>query len=126
MSNEEFVFAYNIKEEPKTYEEVMKSIDAIFWKEAINSELVSTLSNHACVSTDLVSTGLPWGCKPLGSNWIFKEKIKTDGSIGNPYKARLVMKRFNQKKEVDYFDTYAHLSKIATIKAFLHLLLFLA
>jgi len=30
MLNEEFVSAYIIEEDPKTYEEVMKSIDVVF------------------------------------------------------------------------------------------------
>jgi len=30
MSNEEYVSAYVIEEDPKTYEEAMKSVDAIF------------------------------------------------------------------------------------------------
>ena len=40
MSNEEYVSAYII-EDLKTYKEALKSVDTIFWKEAINSELDS-------------------------------------------------------------------------------------
>ena len=34
---------------------------------------------------------LPPGCKPLGYKWIFKRKLKANGSI-DKYKARLVVK----------------------------------
>ena len=63
MLNKEFVSAYIIEEDPKAYEEAMKSIDAIFWKEAINSELDSILSNRTWILIDL-----PRGCKHLGLN----------------------------------------------------------
>ena len=63
MLNKEFVSAYIIEEDPKAYEEAMKSIDAIFWKEAINSELDSILSNRTWVLIDLLR-----GCKHLGLN----------------------------------------------------------
>ena len=42
---EEFVSYFFIDEDPKTYEEVVRSIDAIFWKEAIKSEIDSLESN---------------------------------------------------------------------------------
>jgi hypothetical protein len=49
----------------------------------------------------------PSGSKPTGCKWIFKKKMKSDGSI-DKYKARLVVKGFRQSKSIDYFDIYAH------------------
>lgn len=40
---------------------------------------------------------LPAGTKLIGCKWIFKRKLKADGSI-DKYKARLVAKGFSQKK----------------------------
>ena len=57
---------------------------------------------------------LPKGCKPLNSKWIFKKKLRPDGSI-DKCKARLVIRGFNQKKGLDYFNTYSPMTKIATI-----------
>ena len=70
----------------------MLSCDSIYWNEAGNSEIESILSNHIC---ELVY--LPPGNKPLGSKWIFKRKMKDDGTI-DKYKAILVVKDFRQKK----------------------------
>ena len=76
------------------------------WKEAITSEIDFILHNH---TWELV--GLPSGCKPLSSEWIFKRKRKVDGSI-DKYKARLVIKGYRQTEGLDYFDMYSPMMRI--------------
>ncbi|GKB29252.1 calcineurin B-like protein 4 [Tanacetum coccineum] len=49
------------------------------------------------------------------SKWIFKKKIKADGTI-DKYKARLVIKEFRQRKGLDYLDTYSPVTRITLIK----------
>ncbi|OIT19258.1 hypothetical protein A4A49_64716, partial [Nicotiana attenuata] len=68
--SDELVSIYLIGEDPKTYSEAMRSIDASFWKEAIKSELDSIVSNHTWDLFDLCK-----GCKPISSKWIFKKKL---------------------------------------------------
>jgi hypothetical protein len=51
--------------------------------------------------------------KPIGHKWIFKEK-KNDGTI-DKYKARFVVKGFRKQEDVEYFDTYSFMSRIASI-----------
>jgi len=63
---------------------------------------------------------LPKGCTPISSKWIFKKKLRTDGSIER-YKARLVIRGFDQKKGIDFFDTYSPMTKIAMIKTLIAL-----
>ncbi|GKF18729.1 zinc finger, CCHC-type containing protein, partial [Tanacetum coccineum] len=60
------------------------------------------------------------GCKPLGCKWIFKRKMKVDGTI-DKFKARLVIQGFRQKEGIDYFDTYALVARITTIRLLLAL-----
>ena len=73
------------------------------------------MSNHVWEIADL-----PPGVKPIGCKWIFKKKLKVDGSI-DKHKARLVAKGFTQKKDIDYFDTYALVTQIASIRVLIAL-----
>ena len=65
---DEFVSNFLIEEDLKTYQEAVRSIDVIFWKEAIKSEIDSLKSNKIWELTDL-----PKGCRPITSKWIFKK-----------------------------------------------------
>ena len=70
-------------DDPKTYSEAMVSRDSTFWKEAINDEMDSIMSNNTWVLVDL-----PLGSKAIGCKWVFRRKHRTDGSI-QAFKARL-------------------------------------
>ena len=79
-------------------------------EETINSEIKSILSNHTWELANL-----PPASKPIRSKWIFKRKLKPDGSV-DKYKVRLVAKRYRQKKGLDYFDIYSPVTKITAIR----------
>ncbi|GJZ16905.1 zinc finger, CCHC-type containing protein [Tanacetum coccineum] len=59
-------------------------------------------------------------CKLLGCKWIFKRKMQVDGTI-DKFKARLVIQGFRQKEGINYFDTFALVARITTIKLLLAL-----
>ncbi|GKA71337.1 zinc finger, CCHC-type containing protein [Tanacetum coccineum] len=110
-------YCFNVKDDPKTFDEAMKSQDVAFWKEAINDEMDSIMGNNTWVLTDL-----PLGCRPLGCKWIFKRKLKVNGTV-EKFKTRLVIQGFKQKSGIDYFDTYAPVARISTIRLLIALAL---
>jgi hypothetical protein len=103
-------FTYLVEDEPQNFYEAISSPDAKFWKEAIKIEIDSISKNHTWILVDL-----PKGAKAIGCKWIFKKKYLPDGSI-EKYKARLVAKGFTQKQNIDYFDTFAPVTRIASIR----------
>ena len=100
---------FMLEDEPQSFKAAVSSLKALYWKEAINSEIESILQNHTWELVDL-----PQGCKTLGCKWIFKRKMKADGSI-EKYKARLVVKGYKQKEGLDYFDFYSLVTKITSV-----------
>nr|KAJ0190715.1 hypothetical protein LSAT_V11C800406370 [Lactuca sativa] len=106
----EVIFSINLDDDPKTFTEAMTSRDAPLWKEAINDEMDSIMGNGTWELADL-----PKGRRPIGSKWIFKKKYHPDGSIF-AYKARLLAKGYRQREGIDYFDTYAPVARISSIR----------
>nr|GEU67754.1 zinc finger, CCHC-type [Tanacetum cinerariifolium] len=100
----------NRARDPRTFDEAMQSRDVAFWKEAINDEIDSIMKNNTWILSDLLPC-----CKLLGCKWIFKKKMKVDGTI-DKFKARLVIQGFRQKEGIDYFDTYALVARISKIR----------
>ncbi|GJR00472.1 zinc finger, CCHC-type containing protein [Tanacetum coccineum] len=103
-------YCFNVEDDPKIFDEAIKSEDVAFWKETINDEMDSVMGNNTWVLVDL-----PPGCKPLSCKWIFKRKLKVNGTI-EKFKARLVIQGFKHKSGIDYFDTYAPVARISTIR----------
>lgn len=64
----------------------------------------------------------PPGQKIIGCKWVFKVKLKPDGSIKR-YKARLVTKGFHQTQGLDYFETFSLVVKPTIIRIVLSLAL---
>nr|GEV36121.1 zinc finger, CCHC-type [Tanacetum cinerariifolium] len=61
-------YCFNVDDDPKTFNESMKSQNVILWKEATN-----IIGNNTWVLTNL-----PPGCRPLGCKCIYKRKLKMD------------------------------------------------
>ena len=67
---------YLMDDTPKTIEEAYSSLNADLWKEAVHSEMDSIMSIRTWEVVDR-----PYGCKPMGCKWVFKKKLRPDGTI---------------------------------------------
>lgn len=103
----------HVEDDPKTFSKAVASRDSAFWKEIVNDEIDSLLSNNTWVLVDL-----PPRSKAIGCKWVFRKKYNTDGSV-QTFKGMLVAKGFRQKEGVDYFDTYAPVARITSIRVLL-------
>jgi transposase InsO family protein len=96
--------------EPSTYNEASKSPH---WCEAMQAEI------HALETNQTWSlTSLPHGKIPIGCKWVYKVKLRSDGTLER-YKARLVAKGYNQQEGFDYFETFSPVAKFVTVRCLL-------
>ncbi|OIW17479.1 hypothetical protein TanjilG_22591 [Lupinus angustifolius] len=79
----------------------------------MQNELNALELNHTWSLVDL-----PPNKTPIGAKWVYKIKHKSDGSIER-YKARLVAKGYTQTEGIDYFDTFAPVIKLTTVRLLL-------
>ncbi|KAL0414383.1 UNVERIFIED_CONTAM: Retrovirus-related Pol polyprotein from transposon RE1 [Sesamum radiatum] len=108
----QFVAHLSTLQEPKSYLQASKDRN---WVEAMTQELNALAANKTWTLTSL-----PPGKRTIGSRWVYKLKLKPDGSIDR-YKARLVAKGYNQIEGVDYFDSFSPVAKSVTVRIFLSL-----
>jgi hypothetical protein len=58
--------------------------------------------------------------KVIGVKWVYRTKFNADSSI-NEYKARLVVKGYAQMFGVNFFETFAPVARLDTIRMLLAL-----
>jgi hypothetical protein len=100
---------YLVEDTPTSISEAYASQDVDYWKEAVRSEIDTILANGTWEITDR-----PYGCKPVGCKWVFKKKLRPNGTI-EKYKACLISKGYTQKEGEDFFDTYSPVARLTTI-----------
>lgn len=96
--------------EPKTFKAAMISAQRDDWTAAMQSELKSLVENNTWTLQPL-----PAGKKTIRTKWVYKIKQFADGSIDR-YKARLVALGFTQRKNIDYFETFAPVARYETLR----------
>ncbi|OBS16014.1 hypothetical protein FPOA_27826 [Fusarium poae] len=95
--------------EPKTMTEALQGPQREHWLRAIHSELRSLLTKGTWRMLDRNQAHN----RPLTVKWVFKVKKKEDGNL-DKFKARLVVRGFEQQFGFDYNQTFASVAKSAT------------
>ena len=99
--------------EPPSLAVARKSPDWPAWEKAIHEEL-DVLQAAQTWETVIA----PAGANIIGSKWVFRAKKDAAGVVVQ-YKARLVAQGFSQVPGVDYFDTFAPVARLASIRTVL-------
>ncbi|CAI7931554.1 unnamed protein product [Closterium sp. NIES-54] len=99
---------------PRAYREAVSGPWASQWKVAMDSELASWRSTDT-----YVNAVPPPRANLVDGMWLFKVKRPP----GSPpvFKARYVARDFNQREEVDFFQTFSPTPKMATLRVLLHI-----
>lgn len=98
---------------PSDFNEAITSPESDHWKAAMDEEIASLDRNGVY---ELVE--LPAARKAVGGRWVYALKRNQDGTVAK-FKARWVAKGYSQRKGVDFYETYAPVTKLATLRTFL-------
>ncbi|KAE8731332.1 Detected protein of unknown function [Hibiscus syriacus] len=95
--------------EPECYDEAMQVEDSVKWESSMKDEMDSLMSNQTWELAEL-----PPDKKALHNKWIYRIKEEHDGR--KRYKARFVVKGFQQKECIDYNEIFSPVVKLSTIR----------
>jgi len=95
--------------------EALRSSSRNEWVQAIKNEWTSLINNSTWKVVDVPLESPP---NILQTKWVLKLKTKADGSL-DKYKARLVVKGYNQIAGVDFHSTYAPVAFMTTVRTVL-------
>ena len=100
---------------PDNFIEAMEDEHKKEWMEAMQDEMDSLHENQ---TFELVK--LPKGKRTLKNKWVYR--IKQEEHILHPrYKAKLVVKGFNQRKGIDFNEIFSPVVKMTSIRVILGL-----
>ncbi|KAM1221425.1 hypothetical protein ACFX2J_009089 [Malus domestica] len=105
-----FLTAVSNLVEPNTFQEANL---IPYWRKAMFEELQALEEN---CTWNIVQ--LPPGKKAVGSRWVYKTKLKADGSIER-HKAWLVARGFTQTFGIDYKETFIPVAKMNIVRVLL-------
>jgi hypothetical protein len=98
---------------PTSHEQATTGPQKKQWEAAISDELQSLAANDVW---ELVDT--PKGVNIVSNKWVFKIKRLPNGQI-DKYKARLVARGFTQQYGIDYYETFAPVVRMESLRILL-------
>jgi hypothetical protein len=101
--------------DPTTLRQALETPQADEWQAAAELEF-NTLNERGTWTL----TDLPRGRTAIGTVWVLKTKRNADGSVER-LKVRLCVQGCRQRRGVDYFETYAPVVKMPSVRAVLAL-----
>jgi len=101
------------EELPRSYEEAMADENQTTWNAAIKEELEALVENNTWQAVSLSSAK-----RTLTTKWVFSVKRDGEGRIVK-LKARLVVRGFEQSHGVDFFQTFAPVARLESIRTLL-------
>lgn len=114
MASNDFILALasstNVSSDPTSFQEALDSECKQNWLEAMREEMEALAENE---TWELVS--LPKDAKLISNRWVFKTKLKEDGSVDR-FRARLVARGFTQEAGVDYGETFSPVARYDTVR----------
>lgn len=99
-----------LDKDPRSLSEALASNKADKWIQAMKEEYNSLLVNNTWTLVDV-----PNNKKIIPCKWVYKTKTNESGNITR-YKARLVIKGFQQKKGIDYHEIYAPVVRYSSMR----------
>jgi len=99
--------------EPSSFAEARQRLDWLQWEAGIKEELATL---QAAGTWELVN--VPHGANIVGSKWVFRAKKDAAGNVVC-HKAQLVAQGYSQVEGIDYFNTFAPVATLASIRTVL-------
>lgn len=94
---------------PRSYKAAMKSEDSGLWREACEREINMLRRMKVWEETDL-----PAGKRAVSSKWVLGKKHDANGVV-TKYKARFVVRGFDQREGIDFHETFAPTARFASL-----------
>ena len=99
-------------DERECYNEATQGNNSIEWELAMKDEMTSLQKNKMWSLIKLLE-----GKKALQNKWVYRLKEEFDGR--RRYKARLMVKGFQQKQGIDFIEIFSPIVKMTTIRVIL-------
>ncbi|GJR97488.1 multidrug resistance-associated protein 9 [Tanacetum coccineum] len=108
----EIYYANFCQVEPESFEEAIREES---WKKVMEDEIQDIKKNNTWDLTDR-----PLDKDVIGVKWVYTVKFDANGSVQRN-KVRLVAKGYSQQPEVDYYERFAPVARIDTVRAIISL-----